>query len=184
MTIIKSNINIKSADFATNAKAMQVQVDDLKTTLANISRGGGAKACERHVSRGKLLPRERVQGLLDPGSPFLELSALAAHDVYGEDVPAAGIITGIGRVSGQECVVVANDATVKGGSYYPLTVKKHLRAQAIAAENNLPCVYLVDSGGANLETSSSIEHLGNPSSSRWACLTTSWLSSSPGPSRP
>ena len=102
------------------------------------------------MSRGKLLPRERVQALLDPGSPFLELSPLAAHNVYGEDVPAAGIITGIGRVSGQECVIVANDATVKGGSYYPLTVKKHLRAQAIAAENNLPCIYLVDSGGANL----------------------------------
>jgi len=115
-----------------------------------IHQGGGSKACERHTSRGKLLPRERVQGLLDPGSPFLELSALAAHNVYGEDVPAAGIITGIGRVSGQECVIVANDATVKGGSYYPLTVKKHLRAQAIAAENNLPCIYLVDSGGANL----------------------------------
>jgi 3-methylcrotonyl-CoA carboxylase beta subunit len=164
MTIIKSNINIKSAEFATNAKAMQVQVDDLKTTLANITRGGGTKACERHVSRGKLLPRERVQGLLDPGSPFLELSALAAHDVYGEDVPAAGIITGIGRVSGQECVVVANDATVKGGSYYPLTVKKHLRAQAIAAENNLPCVYLVDSGGANLPRQDDVfpdrEHFG------------------------
>ena len=150
MSVINSKISTKSAEFAANVSAMQVQVDDLKTTLAHISQGGGAKSCERHISRGKLLPRERVQGLLDPGSPFLELSALAAHDVYGEEVPAAGIITGIGRVSGQECVIVANDATVKGGSYYPLTVKKHLRAQTIAAENNLPCIYLVDSGGANL----------------------------------
>ena len=150
MATIKSKINPNSADFAANAAAMQAQVDDLHGTLDRVRQGGGSKACERHTSRGKLLPRERVQGLLDPGSPFLELSALAAHNVYGEDVPSAGIITGIGRVSGQECVIVANDATVKGGSYYPLTVKKHLRAQAIAAENNLPCIYLVDSGGANL----------------------------------
>ena len=150
MATIKSKINPNSADFAANAAAMQAQVDDLHGTLDRVRQGGGSKACERHTSRGKLLPRERVQGLLDPGSPFLELSALAAYNVYGEDVPAAGVITGIGRVSGQECVIVANDATVKGGSYYPLTVKKHLRAQAIAAENNLPCIYLVDSGGANL----------------------------------
>ena len=164
MSVINSKISTKSAEFAANVSAMQVQVDDLKTTLAHISQGGGAKSCERHISRGKLLPRERVQGLLDPGSPFLELSALAAHDVYGEEVPAAGIITGIGRVSGQECVIVANDATVKGGSYYPLTVKKHLRAQAIAAENNLPCIYLVDSGGANLPKQDEVfpdrEHFG------------------------
>ena len=150
MSIINSKINTKSAEFSNNVSAMQVQVDDLTSTLAHIAQGGGAKSCERHISRGKLLPRERVEGLLDPGSPFLELSALAAHDVYGEEVPAAGIITGIGRVSGQECIILANDATVKGGSYYPLTVKKHLRAQTIAAENNLPCFYLVDSGGANL----------------------------------
>ena len=164
MSVINSKISTKSSEFAANVSAMQVQVDDLKTTLAHISQGGGAKSCERHISRGKLLPRERVQGLLDPGSPFLELSALAAHDVYGEEVPAAGIITGIGRVSGQECVIVANDATVKGGSYYPLTVKKHLRAQAIAAENNLPCIYLVDSGGANLPRQDDVfpdrEHFG------------------------
>ena len=164
MSVINSKISTKSAEFAANVSAMQVQVDDLKTTLAHISQGGGAKSCERHISRGKLLPRERVQGLLDPGSPFLELSALAAHDVYGEEVPAAGIITGIGRVSGQECVIVANDATVKGGSYYPLTVKKHLRAQTIAAENNLPCIYLVDSGGANLPRQDEVfpdrEHFG------------------------
>ena len=164
MSVINSKISTNSAEFVTNAEAMQVKVDDLKTTLAHIFKGGGIKSCERHVSRGKLLPRERVEGLLDPGSPFLELSALAAHDVYGEEVPAAGIITGIGRVSGQECVIVANDATVKGGSYYPLTVKKHLRAQAIAAENNLPCIYLVDSGGANLPRQDDVfpdrEHFG------------------------
>ena len=112
MAAIKTKINPNSAEFSANAAAMQAQVDDLQATLDKIREGGGSKACERHVSRGKLLPRERVQGLLDPGSPFLELSALAAHDVYGEDVPAAGIITGIGRVSGQECVIVANDATV------------------------------------------------------------------------
>ena len=164
MSIINSKINSNSTEFAANAKVMQARVDNLKSTLAHIAKGGGTKACDRHVSRGKLLPRERVQGLLDPGSPFLELSALAAHDVYGEEVPAAGIITGIGRVSGQECVIVANDATVKGGSYYPLTVKKHLRAQAIAAENNLPCIYLVDSGGANLPRQDEVfpdrEHFG------------------------
>ena len=164
MAIINSNINTKSAEFSANAESMQSKVDELRATLAKVHQGGGAKACERHVSRGKLLPRERVQGLLDPGSPFLELSALAAHNVYGEDVPAAGIITGIGRVSGEECVIVVNDATVKGGSYYPLTVKKHLRAQAIAAENNLPCIYLVDSGGANLPRQDEVfpdrEHFG------------------------
>ena len=164
MSKINSKINPKSADFVSNAESMQAQVNDLNATIAKIRQGGGAKACDRHVSRGKLLPRDRVQGLLDPGSPFLEFSALAAHDVYGEDVPAAGIITGIGRVSGQECVIVANDATVKGGSYYPLTVKKHLRAQAIAAENNLPCIYLVDSGGANLPRQDEVfpdrEHFG------------------------
>ena len=112
MTTIKSKINTKSTDFAANAAAMQTQIGALATTLDQVKQGGGAKACDRHVSRGKLLPRERLLGLLDSGSPFLELSALAAHKVYGEEVPAAGIITGIGRVSGQECVVVVNDATV------------------------------------------------------------------------
>src|SRR5690606_30914870 len=115
-----------------------------------IKQGGGEQARERHLARGKLLPRERIRRLLDPGSPFLELSQLAAWGMYGNDVPAAGIITGIGRVSGRECVIVANDATVKGGTYYPVTVKKHLRAQEIAEQNHLPCIYLVDSGGANL----------------------------------
>ena len=123
---------------------------DLRAKVAEIKQGGGTRSRERHLSRGKLLPRERVRTLLDPGTPFLELSQLAAYGVYEEQIPAAGILTGIGRVSGRECVIVANDATVKGGTYYPLTVKKHLRAQEIAQQNNLPCIYLVDSGGANL----------------------------------
>jgi 3-methylcrotonyl-CoA carboxylase beta subunit len=129
---------------------MEGLVGDLHERLKEIKKGGGEKYQERHQSRGKLLPRDRINAMIDPGSPFLELSQLAARDVYGENVAAAGIITGIGRVAGQECVIVANDATVKGGSYYPLTVKKHLRAQAIAEQNHLPCIYLVDSGGANL----------------------------------
>lgn len=139
-------------------------VDDLKEKLSLIQQGGGAKYRERHVARGKLLPRQRIDALLDAGSPFLELSPLAAMDVYEDEVTAAGIITGIGRVAGQECVIVCNDATVKGGTYYPLTVKKHLRAQEIAAQNNLPCIYLVDSGGANLPNQDEVfpdkEHFG------------------------
>lgn len=150
MGILKTQVNIRTDDFSANAEHMQAQVDDLEAKLQTIKQGGGEKSRERHLSRGKLLPRDRVAGLLDPGSPFLELSQLAAMDVYGEDVHAAGIITGVGRVNGQECMIVANDATVKGGTYYPLTVKKHLRAQTIAQENSLPCIYLVDSGGANL----------------------------------
>ena len=126
--------------------------------------GGGERARERHVARGKLLPRERVDALLDPGSPFLELSPLAADGMYDGEAPAAGIITGIGRVSGRECVVVANDATVKGGTYYPMTVKKHLRAQEVALQNRLPCIYLVDSGGAFLPMQDEVfpdrEHFG------------------------
>ncbi|HEY4546440.1 MAG TPA: carboxyl transferase domain-containing protein [Pedomonas sp.] len=129
---------------------MRELVADLKAKIATIAEGGPADAREKHTGRGKLLPRERVERLLDPGTPFLELSQLAAHEVYEEPIPAAGIITGIGRIAGRLCMVVCNDATVKGGTYYPLTVKKHLRAQDIARENNLPCVYLVDSGGANL----------------------------------
>ena len=140
----------RDAAFEANATHMRTLVSDLRAKTADIAKGGGEKARERHLSRGKLLPRDRVDGLLDPGTPFLELSQLAAHEVYGEPVPAAGILTGIGRVSGRECVIVANDATVKGGTYYPLTIKKHLRAQEIARENKLPCIYLVDSGGANL----------------------------------
>merc|ERR1719150_3409151 len=130
---------------------MQKLVDKLQSRVNVIMKGGGEKAVARHTSRGKLVARDRIQRLLDPGSSFLELSALAAFKLYkDEDVPAGGIITGIGKIRGRDCVVVANDATVKGGTYYPVTVKKHLRAQEIAAQNHLPCVYLVDSGGANL----------------------------------
>ena len=150
MAKIISKLNPRSPDFVENTEHMQQQVNDLNETVATIRLGGGERSRERHLSRGKLLPRDRVEQLLDEGSAFLEFSQLAAYEVYKDNVPAAGIITGIGRVSGQECVIVANDATVKGGTYYPLTVKKHLRAQAIAQENNLPCIYLVDSGGANL----------------------------------
>ena len=150
MGILKTHINIRTEEFAANVEHMQGQVKDLEETLEAIKEGGGEKSRDRHLSRGKLLPRDRVAALIDPGSPFLELSQLAAMGVYGENVHAAGIITGVGRVKGQECMIVANDATVKGGTYYPLTVKKHLRAQTIAQENNLPCIYLVDSGGANL----------------------------------
>ncbi|HYS34118.1 MAG TPA: carboxyl transferase domain-containing protein [Pseudonocardiaceae bacterium] len=133
-----------------NVKAHTALVDELHARLANARRGGPEHARERHASRGKLLPRDRVDTLLDPGSPFLELSTLAAGGMYDDEAPAAGIITGVGRIAGRECVVVANDATVKGGTYYPITVKKHLRAQEVALHNRLPCVYLVDSGGAFL----------------------------------
>jgi len=155
MKILESKIDVRSDDFQANAGAMQVVVDDLQARVAKIAEGGGAAACAKHVARGKLLPRERVRMLLDPGTPFLELSQLAAFDMYKDihgigAAPAAGIITGIGRVEGQECMIVCNDATVKGGTYYPMTVKKHVRAQEIAEQNNLPCIYLVDSGGANL----------------------------------
>ena len=150
MTVLQSRINTRDAAFATNRDNMQAQVDDLRTVVDKIRQGGGARAQERHTSRGKLLPRERLNGVLDPGSPFLELSQLAAYKVYEDDVPGAGIITGIGRISGQECMIFVNDATVKGGTYYPLTVKKQGRAQTIAEENHLPCIYLVDSGGAFL----------------------------------
>ena len=147
---IESALDPRSAEFQANAAAMRAVVDDLRAVSARTALGGTEAARARHRSRGKMLPRERVEALLDPGTPFLELSPLAAHGMYGGEVPSAGIITGIGRVSGRECVVVCNDATVKGGTYYPLTVKKHLRAQEIALQNRLPCVYLVDSGGANL----------------------------------
>jgi 3-methylcrotonyl-CoA carboxylase beta subunit len=164
MTLIKSTIDTRSDDFAKNSELMRGLVADLHATVSEIKQGGGARARERHLSRGKLLPRDRVRTLLDPGTPYLELSQLAAHNVYDEPIPAAGILTGIGRVAGRECVVVANDATVKGGTYYPLTVKKHLRAQEIARENNLPCIYLVDSGGANLPNQDRVfpdrEHFG------------------------
>ena len=155
MPALSSKLNPRSEEFQASTRAMQVLVDDLNHKLARVSEGGGAVARARHVARGKLPPRERVEMLLDPDTPFLEIGALAALDMYkdakGVDAaPAAGIIAGIGRVSGVECLIVCNDATVKGGTYYPLTVKKHLRAQEVAQENRLPCIYLVDSGGANL----------------------------------
>ena len=135
MTILKTAINSQSEEFKANSVAMQSLVDDLNEKVGIIARGGDDKAREKHLSRGKLLPRDRIKHLCDPGSPFLELSQLAAWGMYGNAVPAAGIITGIGRIAGRECVIVANDATVKGGTYYPLTVKKHLRAQEIAGMN-------------------------------------------------
>jgi 3-methylcrotonyl-CoA carboxylase beta subunit len=150
MAVLKSAVNTRSAEFQANAEAMRSLVEDLRRQVDRVREGGGAAAREKHVARGKLLPRERIRLLLDVGSPFLELSQLAAHGLYGDEVPAAGIITGIGRVSGRECMIVVNDATVKGGTYFPITVKKHLRAQEIAEANRLPCIYLVDSGGANL----------------------------------
>ncbi len=150
MATIKTRINPRTAEFRENAAAMAALAADLRAKVAAVSDGGGKKAREKHLERGKLLPRDRVRALLDPGSPFLEFSQLAAWNMYEGEAPGAGIITGIGRISGHECIIVANDATVKGGSYFPLTVKKHIRAQEIALQNRLPCIYLVDSGGANL----------------------------------
>jgi 3-methylcrotonyl-CoA carboxylase beta subunit len=150
MTKIVSQLNPASNEFKENQAKMLALLDELRNTIKKIAEGGDEKARQRHLKHGKLLPRERLQQLLDPGSPFLELSQLAAYKVYDDIIPAAGIITGIGRIAGTECVIVVNDATVKGGTYYPLTVKKHLRAQEIARVNHLPCVYLVDSGGAFL----------------------------------
>src|SRR6266852_189526 len=164
MPVLKTALDTRSEAFRANAQAMRAVVDDLAARVAEIRKGGGEAVRERHLSRGKLLPRDRVRTLLDPGAPFLELSQLAAFGMYGEDIPAAGIITGIGPVMGRECVIVANDATVKGGTYYPITVKKHLRAQEIARQNHLPCIYLVDSGGANLPNQDEVfpdrEHFG------------------------
>ena len=164
MPAIKSQLEPRAAEFRANAERMRALVADLRDKVAAIALGGDERAREKHVARGKLLPRERVSTLLDPGSPFLEVGQLAAYGLYGGEAPGAGIITGIGRVSGRECVVLANDATVKGGTYFPLTVKKHLRAQEIALHNRLPCIYLVDSGGANLPTQDEVfpdrEHFG------------------------
>jgi 3-methylcrotonyl-CoA carboxylase beta subunit len=164
MSQLESAIDRRGADFAANDAALRAAVADLRDKVATVGEGGPAAARERHLARGKLLTRDRVRTLLDLGSPFLELSQLAAFGLYDDEVPAAGIITGIGRVSGRECLILANDATVKGGTYFPLTVKKHLRAQAIAAQNHLPCIYLVDSGGANLPNQDEVfpdrEHFG------------------------
>ncbi|MBX3586086.1 MAG: methylcrotonoyl-CoA carboxylase [Ramlibacter sp.] len=155
MTTLETQLNARSADFQANAAAMRALVDDLAVQVARAAAGGGEAARAKHTARGKLLPRDRVQMLLDPGTPFLEIAPLAAHAMYVNkagvgDAPCAGVIAGIGRVSGVDCMIVCNDATVKGGTYYPMTVKKHLRAQEIAMQNHLPCIYLVDSGGANL----------------------------------
>jgi 3-methylcrotonyl-CoA carboxylase beta subunit len=164
MTILKSQINPKSEEFIVNAASMTKLVADLQTKITEIEKGGGQKAIERHLSHGKLLPRDRINNLLDPGSPFLELSQLAGFQLYDETVPCGGIITGIGVVAGIECMIICNDATVKGGTYFPITVKKHLRAQEIAAQNHLPCIYLVDSGGAFLPLQDEVfpdkEHFG------------------------
>jgi 3-methylcrotonyl-CoA carboxylase beta subunit len=150
MPALESSIDPASPAFAANAAAMRALVADLRAQADRVRAGGGEAARAKHTGRGKMLPRERVRALIDPGSAFLEVGQLAAHGMYGGDVPSAGLICGVGRVSGRECMVVGNDATVKGGTYFPLTVKKHLRAQEIAAQNRLPCLYLVDSGGANL----------------------------------
>jgi len=161
---IESKVNPRDATFRRNRDALSALVADLKRKVSAIEQGGGEAARAKHAGRGKLLPRERVRTLLDPGSPFLELSQLAAYGMYDDNIAAAGIVTGVGRVSGRECVVVCNDATVKGGTYYPMTVKKHLRAQEIARDNRLPCIYLVDSGGANLPNQTEVfpdrEHFG------------------------
>ena len=162
--ILRSKVSPGSEEFQANAKAYESLVADLRSQMDRVALGGGERARERHLGRGKLLPRDRVDRLLDPGAPFLELSPMAAHGLYDDEAPGAGIITGIGVVSGRECVIVANDATVKGGTYYPMTVKKHLRAQEVALQNRLPCIYLVDSGGAFLPRQDEVfpdrEHFG------------------------
>ncbi len=164
MAIFSSSIDKNAADFRKNADRMRALVSELQSRRAEAAQGGSDRARERHVGRGKLLPRARVMNLIDPGSPFLELSPLAANGMYDDAIHAAGLITGIGRVEGRECVLVCNDSTIKGGTYFPMTVKKHLRAQEIARENRLPCIYLVDSGGANLPHQTDVfpdrEHFG------------------------
>jgi 3-methylcrotonyl-CoA carboxylase beta subunit len=164
MSVLRSRAQPGSEEFRANVAAHEALLADLRAQLDRVAMGGGERARERHTGRGKLLPRERVDRLLDPGAAFLELSPLAAHDLYDGDAPGAGIVTGVGRVSGREVVIVANDATVKGGTYYPMTVKKHLRAQEVALHNRLPCIYLVDSGGAFLPKQDDVfpdrEHFG------------------------
>ena len=164
MTVFRSTIDPRAMPFRANAGAMAALVADLRATIDGIKEGGGARARAKHRDRGRLLARERIRRLLDVGSPFLEFSQLAAYGMYAGEVPAAGIITGIGRIAGAECMVIANDPTVKGGTYYGMTVKKHLRAQEIALENRLPCIYLVESGGANLPEQDAVfpdrEHFG------------------------
>ncbi|MBT8341339.1 MAG: methylcrotonoyl-CoA carboxylase [Desulfatitalea sp.] len=164
MAAIKTSVNHRSEEFRERHTAMKGLVDELRDKVADIKNGGGEKACAKHVARGKLLPRERIGTLMDEGSPFLELSQFAAYGMHADPVHGAGIITGVGRICGNECMIVVNDATVKGGTYFPMTVKKHLRAQEIAEQNSLPCIYLVDSGGANLPNQDKVfpdkEHFG------------------------
>jgi 3-methylcrotonyl-CoA carboxylase beta subunit len=164
MQPLASHIDLQSKDFQLNSEFNRNLASELKKKIEATRMGGGEAAVKKHKSRNKLPPRERIEKILDPGSPFLELSTLAASDVYEDDVPSAGVVTGIGLVHGIECLFVANDATVKGGTYFPLTVKKHLRAQEIAIENKLPCIYLVDSGGAFLPMQDEVfpdkEHFG------------------------
>ena len=164
MPLIKTKVDRNSEDFEKNREANYALARDLHALSERVLRGGPERSRERHLARGKLLPRDRIRTLLDEDSPFLEIGRFAAHEVYDDDVPSAGVIAGIGRIHGTECIVVANDATVKGGTYYPLTVKKHLRAQEIAEQNGLPCVYLVDSGGAFLPRQDEVfpdrEHFG------------------------
>src|SRR5579862_8356638 len=164
MAAISSRVDVHSQEFRDNQRAMSELAADLRRQTARVAQGGSPTALKKHQAAGKLPARERVRVLLDTGSPFLELSQLAAHGMYGGDIACAGIVTGIGRVAGRECVIVANDPTVKGGTYYPITVKKHLRAQEIARENRLPCVYLVESGGAFLPAQDEVfpdrEHFG------------------------
>src|SRR5690348_8375567 len=164
VAIFASTVDRNAAEFRANAEHMRGLVAELNERRAQAARGGSDKARQRHVARGKVLPRDRVMSLIDPGSPFLELSPLAAHGMYDDAIHGAGLITGIGRVEGRECLVVCNDSTIKGGTYLPMTVKKHLRAQEIARENHLPCIYLVDSGGANLPNQDEVfpdrEHFG------------------------
>jgi 3-methylcrotonyl-CoA carboxylase beta subunit len=164
MATLKTQLNVRADDFRANAEAMRGLVAELREKTAQVARGGSEESRQRHLARGKLLARDRINALVDPGAAILELSPLAAYGMYGGDVPAASIVTCIGRVAGRECVIVANDATVKGGTYYPMTVKKHLRAQEIAQQNRLPCIYLVDSGGAFLPAQDDVfpdrEHFG------------------------
>jgi 3-methylcrotonyl-CoA carboxylase beta subunit len=164
MTALSTAVDPKSREYQANRDAMRKLVDELKQRRADAAKGGPEKARERHVARNKLLPRDRVMRLIDPGSPFLELSPLAANGMYGDAIHGAGLITGVGRIEGRECMIVCNDSTIKGGTYYPMTVKKHLRAQEVAGENRLPCIYLVDSGGANLPHQTEVfpdrEHFG------------------------
>ncbi len=164
MPVLKTKLDTSGPKFSANRHAMELLLAQLREKTAAAAQGGSERARKRHTERGKLLPRERVERLLDPGTPFLEIGALAANGMYDDEAPGAGVITGIGRVEGRECMIVCNDATVKGGAYFPMTVKKHLRAQEIALQNHLPCIYLVDSGGANLPHQSEVfpdrEHFG------------------------